>query len=147
MLRGKTIVDGDHDDAGLEGELATEDIVRVQVSKNPSPAMKVDQRRQHTVGGSIQSHRNRPRRSLCIEITNDRQHGRWWSKRGPCLPVQPPGLRCGNLIDRRLCQPGEVPNDGDSLRIERRHIQRLNQTTDAAAVWPKPLTPKRSIAR
>jgi hypothetical protein len=92
MLRGKAIVDGDDDDASLDGELAADGIVRVQVSKNPSPAMKVDQRRQYAVGGSIQSQRNRPRRSLCIEIADDGQRRRRRSKRGPCLTVQAPGL-------------------------------------------------------
>ena len=76
----------------LEGELATQDIVRVQISKHPSSAMKVDQRRQHAVGRSIQSKRNQSRHALCVEIAHDRQRRSRRSKCGPCLAVQAPRL-------------------------------------------------------
>jgi hypothetical protein len=33
-----------------------------------------------------------------------------------------------------MSELGEVPHDGTGLRIERRHSQRRNQTTETAAV-------------
>ena len=52
MLGRQPIVDRDHADLGLIGQLAAQAVVAVEVADDPAPTVHIEQRRQRSVGSS-----------------------------------------------------------------------------------------------